>query len=79
MKTPSVMLNLLGKPGYSGPVQYQGLEACLSMEGVKVHLYGKSDTKPFRKMGHVTVLDADPERALDKARRVREIFKVRSC
>ncbi len=76
MKTPSVMLNLLGEPGYSGPAHYQGMETCLAMEGVKVHLYGKADTKPYRKMGHVTVLDADPERALEKARQVRETLKV---
>ncbi len=76
MKTPSVMLNLLGEPGHSGPAHYQGLEECLAMEGVKVHLYGKADTKPFRKMGHVTVLDTDLNKALAKARLVQDNLKV---
>lgn len=76
MKTPSVMLNLLGEPGFSGPAYYQGMEEVLAMEGVKVHLYGKSDTKPFRKMGHATVLDADLEQAIVKAKRVQEVLKV---
>jgi 5-(carboxyamino)imidazole ribonucleotide synthase len=78
MKTASVMVNLLGEPGYTGPVQYDGFETCIAMEGVKVHLYGKPTTKPYRKMGHVTILDADPEAAKAKARRVREILKVLS-
>ena len=76
MKTPSVMLNLLGEPGHSGPVYYEGMEEALAMEGVNVHLYGKSHTKPFRKMGHVTVLDADLDRAIAKARKAQEVLKV---
>lgn len=76
MKTASVMVNLLGEPGHTGPVNYEGLEECLKLEGVKVHLYGKAVTKPYRKMGHVTVLDPDPEKAKAKARRVKEILKV---
>ncbi|MCB0520119.1 MAG: 5-(carboxyamino)imidazole ribonucleotide synthase [Saprospiraceae bacterium] len=76
MKTASVMVNLLGEPGHSGPVEYDGLDECLSVEGVKVHLYGKTTTRPFRKMGHVTILDPDPENARAKARSVKEILKV---
>jgi 5-(carboxyamino)imidazole ribonucleotide synthase len=76
MKTASVMVNLLGEPGFTGPVNYEGLEDCLKMEGVKIHLYGKAVTKPYRKMGHVTVLDADLDNAKSKARRVKEILKV---
>lgn len=76
MKTPSVMINLLGEAGHYGPTQYQGLESCLAMEGVKVHLYGKSSTKPFRKMGHVTVLDETLEGAIQKAHKVKETLKV---
>ena len=70
------MVNLLGEPGFTGSVNYEGLEECLKMEGVKVHLYGKTTTKPYRKMGHVTVLDADLENAKKKARQVKEILKV---
>lgn len=76
MKSPSVMINLLGEPGYSGDVFYQGLEECLAMEGVNVHLYGKATTKPFRKMGHVTVLGETVEAAKMKARKVQEKLKV---
>ena len=76
MKTASVMVNLLGEPGYSGPVQYAGFEDCVAMEGVKVHLYGKTVTKPYRKMGHVTILDEDLDAAKAKARRVKETLKV---
>jgi phosphoribosylaminoimidazole carboxylase (NCAIR synthetase) len=51
------MVNLLGEAGYSGEALYQGFEEVLSVKGVHVHLYGKKLTKPFRKMGHVTILD----------------------
>ncbi len=76
MKTASVMVNLLGEPGFAGPVRYEGLEECLSTEGVKIHLYGKKETKPFRKMGHVTILDSDVEAAKSKARWVKDTLKV---
>lgn len=77
MKSPSVMLNLLGEPGYSGPAHYEGIGECLAMEGVKIHLYGKAQTKPFRKMGHVTILDADLDRAIARAREVQGRLKVK--
>ena len=73
---PSVMLNLLGETGHSGDVYYKGLEECLSLEGVKVHIYGKKQTKPFRKMGHVTIMDATMEKVKAKALIVRENLKV---
>lgn len=76
MKTASVMVNLLGEPGHTGPAKYDGLEKCMAMEGVKIHLYGKATTKPFRKMGHVTVMAEDLEMAKEKARKVKEILKV---
>ena len=76
MKTASVMVNLLGEPEFTGPVNYEGLEECLKMEGVKVHLYGKTITKPYRKMGHVTILDAEIEQAKIKARKVKKILRV---
>ena len=75
-KCPSVMVNLLGALGFTGPAYYEGMADCLAMEGVRVHLYGKTLTKPFRKMGHVTVLDTDLEKAKEKARRVKEQLKV---
>lgn len=76
MKTASVMVNLLGEPGHSGPVRYAGFEEAVAMEGIKVHLYGKADTKPYRKMGHVTVLAETAEAAKAKARKVQQIIKV---
>ena len=76
MKSPSVMVNLLGEPGYTGDVFYESLQECLAIEGVNVHLYGKATTKPFRKMGHVTVLGSTVEEAKEKARVVQGRLKV---
>jgi len=72
----AIMVNVLGEAGYEGPAVYQGIEKILQREGVYVHLYGKALTKPFRKMGHVTIVDADRERAIEKARFVQETLKV---
>ncbi len=72
----AVMINLLGEPGFEGPAQYQGLEDVLKCSGVYVHLYGKALTKPFRKMGHVTIVDADREKAIEKAKYVQKTLKV---
>ncbi len=52
----AAMVNLVGEAGYSGPVYYEGMNTLLAMPGVYPHLYGKAQTKPYRKMGHVTVL-----------------------
>jgi 5-(carboxyamino)imidazole ribonucleotide synthase len=78
MKMPSVMINLLGEPDYEGPVKYEGLTDCMSIEGVKIHLYGKKITKPYRKMGHVTVLATSIEEAKKKADIVKQKLKVKS-
>ncbi len=72
----AVMINLLGEPGFEGPAQYQGLEQVLKCSGVYVHLYGKALTKPFRKMGHVTIVDTDRAKAIEKAKYVQETLKV---
>lgn len=76
IKAPSVMVNLLGEPGYEGPVQYAGFEKCIAIEGVFPHIYGKAVTKPYRKMGHVTIVDPDMKRAQEKARIVQQTLKV---
>jgi 5-(carboxyamino)imidazole ribonucleotide synthase len=78
LKLPSVMINLLGEPGYEGVVKYEGLTECLGIEGVKIHLYGKKITKPFRKMGHVTILASSIEEAKMKAGIVKQKLKVKS-
>jgi 5-(carboxyamino)imidazole ribonucleotide synthase len=73
---PSAMVNLLGEPGFSGPARYQGFEDVLHVKGVHVHLYGKAQTKPFRKMGHVTIVDQDMESLKQKANFVKRTLKV---
>lgn len=73
---PAVMLNILGEPEYSGVVKYQGLEECMQIHGAKIHLYGKPETKPYRKMGHVTILDNDINNALKKAEYITKHLKV---
>jgi 5-(carboxyamino)imidazole ribonucleotide synthase len=72
----AIMINVLGEAGHEGPAVYQGIEKVLKCPGVYVHLYGKALTKPFRKMGHVTIVDADREKAIEKARYVQETLKV---
>jgi len=72
----AIMVNVLGEAGYEGPAVYQGIEKVLNKPGVYIHLYGKALTKPFRKMGHVTIVDADREKAIEKARFVQETLKV---
>lgn len=73
---PSLMLNLIGETGHSGPVRYEGLDEVHQMKDVFVHLYGKHETKPGRKMGHVTLLGKDKAELLDKAERIRQVLKV---
>lgn len=72
----AVMINVLGEPGFEGPAVYQGIEKILKCPGVYVHLYGKALTKPFRKMGHVTVVDQNREKAIEKARYVQQTLRV---
>lgn len=73
---PGVMLNLLGEEGFSGPALYRGWEDCIALPGVHVHVYGKAETRPFRKMGHVTVVADTLEEARHRARIVRETLNV---
>ena len=73
---PSVMINILGAEGYEGNVIYDGIEKCMEVEGANFHIYGKKVTKPYRKMGHVTVIDQDLESAKKKAYYIKEHLKV---
>ena len=73
----AVMINLLGEKGFEGSAEYEGLDEALALDGVYLHLYGKKITKPFRKMGHVIILDDDREKAIEKARFVQNIIKVK--
>jgi len=74
--TSAAMVNLLGEDGYTGEAQYQGLDKVLAVDGVNVHLYGKKLTKPFRKMGHVTILDRNLDRLKEKVQFVKNNLKV---
>lgn len=76
VKQPAVMVNLLGEDGHDGPAQYEGLETVLALDGVSIHLYGKQFTRPFRKMGHVTITDPDLQTARTRAKKVKETLKV---
>jgi 5-(carboxyamino)imidazole ribonucleotide synthase len=73
---PSVMVNLLGEKNYSGPAKYEGLNNALALPGTYIHLYGKIITKPFRKMGHVTVTANDINEAKRIAVKIRDTIKV---
>jgi 5-(carboxyamino)imidazole ribonucleotide synthase len=73
---PAAMVNLLGAPGHRGRPLIKGLAAALDIPGVCVHIYGKAATTPFRKMGHVTVLDPDIAEARRKAERVRQLIEI---
>jgi 5-(carboxyamino)imidazole ribonucleotide synthase len=73
---PSALVNLLGESGYDGVAKYEGIEEILKEEGVYLHLYGKKFTKPFRKMGHVTILENDIEKLKQKAEFVKKTLKV---
>lgn len=72
----AVMINLLGEKGHDGVAKYDGLEKIMAIDGVYVHLYGKKYTKPFRKMGHVSVVDQNRDHAIEKARFVQQTLKV---
>ncbi len=78
LKMPAVMINLLGEPDHEGPVKYEGLTESMAIEGVKIHVYGKKETRPMRKMGHVTVMAKTMEEALKKADKVKALIKVKS-
>ncbi|MDB4655619.1 5-(carboxyamino)imidazole ribonucleotide synthase [Flavobacteriales bacterium] len=75
---PSVMVNLLGEDGFTGEAVYEGLGDVLAMKGVNVHLYGKRLTKPFRKMGHITVISETLEEAKSTAKKVQQTLKVKA-
>ena len=72
----SVMVNLLGEKGFSGKAKYKGLENVISWEGVFPHLYGKENTKPFRKMGHVTIVNESLSEAKKIAQQVKQTLQV---
>ena len=70
------MINLLGEKGFEGQAIYQGLEEAMQISGVHPHIYGKETTKPFRKMGHVTIAKPVLEDAKNTGRKIKELIKV---
>jgi len=73
---PGVMINLLGEKGFEGDAVYRGLEDIMALPGVKTHLYGKAKTKPFRKMGHVTIVAEKLEEAKKIGRKLKDMIRV---
>ena len=75
---PSIMINIIGAEGFSGDVKYEGLEEVLKIENVFVHLYGKKQTKPGRKMGHVTILSKEKQDLLYQSNKVKRTLLAKS-
>jgi 5-(carboxyamino)imidazole ribonucleotide synthase len=75
-KVAGIMVNLVGKEGYTGEVIYENIEEILKVNGVTPHIYGKKTTRPFRKMGHVTIVHKDVQKAREIAQKVKETINV---
>ena len=75
-KIAAVMVNLVGEEGFSGKVYYEGVKEILEIPGVTPHIYGKKETRPFRKMGHVTVVASSIDKARSEAEKVKRTIRV---
>jgi len=75
-KVAGIMVNLVGAEGYEGNVVYENMETILKLDGVTPHIYGKKETRPFRKMGHVTIVNENIEEARKIAEQVKNTIKV---
>ena len=75
-KVAAVMVNLVGEEGYQGKVVYEHIDKIMAMEGVTPHIYGKRETRPFRKMGHVTIVNSDLCQARATAEKVKNTIRV---
>ena len=75
-KIAAVMVNLVGKKGYIGPVVYKNIDQVLGIKGVIPHIYGKKETRPFRKMGHVTIIHPKIDTARKMAAQLKETLSV---
>ena len=73
---PGAIVNLIGAPGSEGEAYYEGLDEVLQMDNVFVHIYGKNDTKPGRKMGHVTIISREKQDLVYKAHKIKNTLKV---
>ena len=70
------MVNIIGEPGYAGKTNYIGIEECLKIDGVHLHLYGKLETRPFRKMGHINIADKDRKKVLENIEKIKSTLRV---
>ncbi|SDS54743.1 5-(carboxyamino)imidazole ribonucleotide synthase [Gramella sp. MAR_2010_147] len=75
-KVGGIMVNLVGDKDHEGEVVYENIEQIMKMDGVTPHIYGKKITRPFRKMGHVTIVDKDLKKAREVAEKVKNSIKV---
>ena len=75
-KVAGIMVNLVGEEGYSGQVVYENIEKIMAIDGVTPHIYGKRETRPFRKMGHVTIVNEDMKDARRIAEEVKNSIRV---
>ncbi|WP_296684027.1 5-(carboxyamino)imidazole ribonucleotide synthase [Flavobacterium sp.] len=75
-KVAGIMVNLVGEEGYSGQVIYENIEKILEWDGVTPHIYSKKQTRPFRKMGHVTIVNEDVNKARKIAEEVKNTIRV---
>jgi len=75
-KLSGVMVNLVGSEGQQGEVVYENIEKLMEMDGVTPHIYGKKETRPFRKMGHVTIVHSNIDTARIIAEEVKKSIKV---
>ncbi|MBP6585139.1 MAG: 5-(carboxyamino)imidazole ribonucleotide synthase [Flavobacterium sp.] len=75
-KVAGIMVNLVGEDGFSGPVVYENIEKIMAIDGVTPHIYGKRQTRPFRKMGHVTIVNEDMVEARKVAEEVKNSIRV---
>jgi 5-(carboxyamino)imidazole ribonucleotide synthase len=75
-KVAGIMVNLVGEEGYQGDVIYQNMDEILAIDGVTPHIYGKKETRPFRKMGHVTIVNEDIGVAREIAETVKRTIRV---
>ena len=73
---PGAIVNLIGEENYSGKVKYEGLEKVLAIDNVFVHIYGKKETRPGRKMGHVTILSRERQELLHTSNKIKSLLKV---
>jgi 5-(carboxyamino)imidazole ribonucleotide synthase len=75
---PSAIVNVLGAENFTGKAVYKGLQDVLKIDNVFVHLYGKQETKPGRKMGHVTILSNERQELIHQAMKIKKLLSVES-